>query len=211
VLRAQILEFIGACLPKRTANFFKILDAKETLKETVRKELQQSWSQREMRLAEAISHRERTDRVTWRARKIQCVASRLVSEIGNSVSAFPLQRWVYANRGNDVHLANLFSLSVWLTPHIQNDAEVGVYSKTTAAFVYRQAAERIPRLLLVAAFAGNESVYKMRSFMESWITAEEMLSDEDVKIIDALDEKDLGAFLYWLLNERQRCWTLVAD
>jgi hypothetical protein len=100
---------------------------------------------------------------------------------------------------------------VWLTPHIQNDAEVGVYSKTTAAFVYRQAAERIPRLLLVAAFAGNESVYKMRSFMESWITAEEMLSDEDVKIIDALDEKDLGAFLYWLLNERQRCWTLVAD
>jgi hypothetical protein len=150
-----------------------------------------------------------SEEIVWRKKLLTTVAAALCCEIGSSVSPFYLRRWVYANRRNDGALAKLFCFSVWLTPHVQNDAEVGVYSKTTAAFIYRQAAERMPRLLLVAAFAESEAVNNMRSFMDSWRKAEEMLSDEDVKVLDVLDKKDLGAFLYWSLNECQRGWPLV--
>jgi hypothetical protein len=99
-------------------------------------------------------------------------------------------------------MVGFFNFTAWLTPHVADDAEVGVYSKTVTARIYREAADSIPRLILVAAFGQPEIVRSMQSFMQQWEQAEHSLTGDSADMIEYLDEKDRGPFLYWMINER---------
>ncbi len=99
-------------------------------------------------------------------------------------------------------MAAFFCFCCWVAPHIPDDAEVGVYSRTSTAKVYRTAARRIPELILVAAFGEAAGVRSMQGFMRLWEHAEQTLSRDDFRLLGSLDERDHGPFLFWLLNER---------
>ena len=56
----------------------------------------------------------------------------------------------------------------------------------------------------------------LQMFMDEWEHAEDSLSDKDIRGLDNLQAKDLGPFLYWLLNhateaQRRRFANLVGE
>ena len=140
----------------------------------------------------------------WKYSRVQDVALSICSEIQNSLSPAALMRWVTLMRYREegTKLVELFCFASWLLPHITDDAEVGVYSKTLTARVYRAAAKEMPRMILLSAFGAEPDLHNMRGFMRQWEQAEKMLTGEDYAVLGNLDEKDMGPFLFWLLNER---------
>jgi hypothetical protein len=106
------------------------------------------------------------------------------------------------NRGDESSLAAFFCFCCWLAPHVPDDAEIGVYSRTLTAKVYRTAAKLMPKMILVAAFGEEMGVRSMQRFMQQWEHAERTHSHDDFKMLESLDERDHGPFLFWLLNER---------
>ena len=57
-------------------------------------------------------------------------------------------------------------------------------------------------MILLSAFGAEPDLHNMRGFMRQWEQAEKMLTGEDYAVLGNLDEKDMGPFLFWLLNER---------
>jgi hypothetical protein len=138
----------------------------------------------------------------WNRSLVKKTTLKLCAEIQNSVEPAAFLRWTRRNRGNESSMAAFFCFCCWVVPHIPDDAEVGVYSRTLTAKVYRTAARRIPQMILVAAFGEAAGVRSMRGFMQLWEHAERTLSRDDFRLLGSLDERDHGPFLFWLLNER---------
>jgi hypothetical protein len=138
----------------------------------------------------------------WKAKVIESLALDICSEIQNSIAPSALRRLIIKLQDNAERMVGFFCFTAWLTPHVADDAEVGVYSKTVTARIYREAADSIPRLILVAAFGQPEIVRSMQSFMQQWEQAEHSLTGDSADMIEYLDEKDRGPFLYWMINER---------
>jgi len=53
---------------------------------------------------------------------------------------------------------------------------------------------------LEAAFGEEHIAIAMRAFFAQWEQAEETLTDDDVRILDNVIQKDRGPFLFWLVN-----------
>jgi hypothetical protein len=86
-------------------------------------------------------------------------------------------------------------------PHIPDTADIGAYSQHVAARIYKHAAAQMPKMILEAAFGEEHVAISMRAFFAQWEQAEETLSDDDVRILDNVIQKDRGPFLFWLVNE----------
>jgi hypothetical protein len=138
----------------------------------------------------------------WNSSLVKRTTLKLCAEIQNSVEPAAFRRWTRRNRGNESSLAAFFCFCCWVAPHIPDDAEVGVYSSTSTAKVYRTAARRIPEMILLAAYSEAAGVRSMQGFMRLWEHAERTLSRDDFRLLGSLDERDHGPFLFWLLNER---------
>jgi hypothetical protein len=138
----------------------------------------------------------------WTAKRVEELAWGACQEIRNSLAPVEFYRWVRANRFDDAQLVELFCMSARLTPHVTDDSDLGVYSRTNRAKVYRGAADRMPKLLVLAAFTEPAVVRSMWAFMAQWEHAEETMPDDYLTMLHGLDVKDRGPFLYWLLTER---------
>jgi hypothetical protein len=138
----------------------------------------------------------------WDPVRVEMPLRALCSEIGESIAAVVLRRWVLDCTTNSDRLGQLFVLAVRLKPHITDSSDLGVYSKSARSRIYRSLAERMPKLLMLAAYSPPSVVRSLENFMDHWELAEEHLTDVHVGILDNLDGKDRGAFLYWMLNER---------
>ena len=102
----------------------------------------------------------------------------------------------------DSKLAEVFCFSTWTAPVVCDYSSNGAYSNGIAARIYKQAAERMPSLLLLAAFSKKDVVQNMQGFMDNWERAESRFTKDDLALLEQIDAKDRGPFLYWLLNER---------
>jgi hypothetical protein len=112
-----------------------------------------------------------------------------------------LSRWLRKNAASESKLTGLFCLSVWLGPYIPHDADIGAYSKTVPAKVYKLTAQLMPKLVCVAAYCNAEKRKGLLRFLEIMEAAETDLTKTDEAMVDLVTEKDRGPFLYWLLNE----------
>jgi hypothetical protein len=121
-------------------------------------------------------------------------------EIAATLNGEKLRTWLNENSADDDRLAALFNLSIWLAPLIPDFAEIGAYSKGIKALTYKQAADRMPNLLLISAFAEPDVRMSMRFFLDQVEEAEGTLSMAERKMVALVDRKDRGPLLYWLLN-----------
>ncbi len=146
----------------------------------------------------------------------------LCEEIENTLNPLLLRRWLAFHtrtrasnswfRGANISdadanlskltLVRFFNCTAWLSPQIPDHADIGAYSQSVTASVYKIAAQNMPRLILMAAFGQEEVKTNMQYFMEQLERAEHTLSKADVAMLDNISSKDRGPFLYWLLNER---------
>ena len=99
-------------------------------------------------------------------------------------------------------LLRFFNVTAWLSPQVPDHADIGAYSQSVTASVYKIAAQNMPRLIVMAAFGQEEVKVNMQYFMEQLERAERTLTQADVAMLDNIMAKDRGPFLYWLLNER---------
>ena len=88
-----------------------------------------------------------------------------------------------------------------LAPLIPDHAELGAYSKSLTAKTYRQAAQRMPRLILMSAFGESELAENMVDFLEHLEQAEHSIPDNELRYLENISVKDRGPILYWLINE----------
>jgi hypothetical protein len=148
----------------------------------------------------------------WDSSLVARITLKLCIEIQNSVEPAALRRWMQRNRGNESRVAAFFCFCCWLAPHIPDDAEIGAYSRTLRAKVYRTAARMLPQMIFVAAFGDAVGVQIMHEFMRLWEHAERTHSQDEFRLLENLDQRDHGPFLFWLLNERVqlRCATLAS-
>jgi hypothetical protein len=79
---------------------------------------------------------------------------------------------------------------------------MGAYSKSLTALTYKQAAQRMPRLILMSAFGEAELAQNMVYFLEHLEQAERLLTEKDLRLLENVMVKDRGPLLYWLINER---------
>jgi hypothetical protein len=99
-------------------------------------------------------------------------------------------------------MSALFCLSAWTASLIPDHADIGAYSNSVKSRIYKKAAEQMPRLLLVSAFGHEDVAQNVKYFLEQLEHAENVLSNEELAVIDNLMAKDRGPFLFWLVNER---------
>jgi hypothetical protein len=148
------------------------------------------------------STRPTADSKAWRPSRVQSFTTLLCSELSVSLSPYTLHRYVKRNAGLEAKLAELFCFSTWTAPFVSDYSAFGAYSRGIAAKIYTQAARRMPRLLLMAAFSKRETVVNMKGFMDNWERAERRFTKDDLALVEQIDAKDRGPFLYWLINER---------
>ena len=142
---------------------------------------------------------------SWSALQLEVPVRMLCSDIGGTVSPVVMRHWVNAYQtAKHCKMAQLFVLAARLKPHICDASHIGIYSKSSRAKVYRGVAERMPKLLVLAGFSGGMLVRHLELFMRAWKDAEEDFPEEHLAILDGLDGRDHGPFLYWMLNERSR-------
>ena len=139
----------------------------------------------------------------WRESLVRRYAKLLCTEVSLSVRPYALRRFVKKNGELDSKLAEVFCFSTWTAPVVCDYSNNGAYSNGIAARIYNQAAERMPRLLLLAAFSKKDVVQNMQGFMDNWERAESRFTKDDLALLEQIDAKDRGPFLYWLLNERR--------
>jgi hypothetical protein len=137
----------------------------------------------------------------WHVR-VEETVRKLCDEVQNSFEIFALRRWMRRHHDDESSLAAFFCLFRSLAPHVVDDAELSCFSRAWTAKVYHNAAKHIPKMIWVASFSDKAGVKGMQRFMQQWEHAEETLSTDDCQIVDILDERDRGPFLFWLLNER---------
>ena len=142
------------------------------------------------------------DSAVWRESLVRRYAKLLCTELSLTLSPFTLRRYLKKNVELDSKLAEVFCFSTWTAPVVCDYSSNGAYSNGIAARIYNQAAERMPRLLLLAAFSKKDVVQNMQGFMDNWERAESRFTKDDLALLEQIDAKDRGPFLYWLLNER---------
>jgi hypothetical protein len=142
------------------------------------------------------------DSAFWRESLVRRYAKLLCTEVSLSVRPYALRAFVKKNVELDSKLAEVFCFSTWTAPVVCDYSSNGAYSNGIAARIYNQAAERMPRLLLLAAFSKKDVVQNMQGFMDNWERAESRFTKDDLALLGQIDVKDRGPFLYWLLNER---------
>ena len=154
------------------------------------------------------------DSSVWRESLVQRYAKLLCTEVSLSVRPYALRRFVKKNGELDSKLAEVFCFSTWTAPVVCDYGNNGAYSNSIAARIYNEAAERMPRLLLLAAFSKKDIVQNMKGFMDNWERAESRFTKDDLALLEQIDAKDRGPFLYWLLNERafrSACKTVACE
>ena len=139
----------------------------------------------------------------WRASRVQTVARKVCHEISSTIDPLTMAYCVRSNLQRDSALSGLFCFSAWLAPFIPDYAEIGAYSKHVSSQIYQHAAERMPKLILEAAFGNVEVTQSMRKFMAQWMASDLNVSNGDLELLDQISTKDRGPFLYWLINERR--------
>jgi len=136
----------------------------------------------------------------WRASRVQTVARKVCHEISSTIDPLTMAYCVRSNLQRDSALSGLFCFSAWLAPFIPDYAEIGAYSKHVSSQIYQHAAERMPKLILEAAFGNVEVTQSMRKFMAQWMASDLNVSNGDLELLDQISTKDRGPFLYWLIN-----------
>ncbi len=79
-----------------------------------------------------------------------------------------------------------------------------MYSKAPLARAYRAASKQMPIMTLVASFGESDAVRSLREYMGQYVKAETLRSNEYAPLLDVLDQRDTGPFLYWLLNHASK-------
>jgi hypothetical protein len=138
----------------------------------------------------------------WKAERVRMCMRKICSELGESIAPLAYRRQLDQVMDLESGLSGLFCFSAWIAPVVSNHSDVGAYSNSTAAMVYKHVATRMPRLILVAAFGKSECGENMKMFMDNAIDAEERITEMDLEMVADITPKDRGPFLYWLLNER---------
>ena len=138
----------------------------------------------------------------WKADRLRMCLRKICSELGESIAPLAYRRQFDQVMDLESGLSGLFCFSAWIAPVVSNHSDVGAYSNSTAAMVYKHVATRMPRLILVAAFGKSECGENMKMFMDNAIDAEERITEMDLEMVADITPKDRGPFLYWLLNER---------
>ena len=152
--------------------------------------------------------------VEWQLSRVEDIVHKICFEIAESLSSVKLGQWVRKYHLREAKMAGLFCFSAWLAPVIPDYSDMSCYSKTTKSKIYRTAAEQMPRLILEAAFGDSAVARHMQSFMKEWEEAETSVKGEDLRMLQHIEKKDRGPFLYWLVNERgsivsRRCFARV--
>jgi hypothetical protein len=142
-------------------------------------------------------------------RSVRKVCQKVCIEITESFNPTALQRWVSAHKDDEASLASVFNLSARLARHIPDHAEVGAYANSVRAETYREAADGLPRLLLMSVFGDDELARNVEFFLAHLedsrrppSESETAISVEDANMLQNIVGKDRGPFLYWLISER---------
>ena len=142
-------------------------------------------------------------------RSVHRVCMKVCIEISESFGSMSLQRWVSAHKDDEASLASVFNLSARLARHIPDHAEVGAYANSVKAETYREAADGLPRLLLMSVFGDDELARNVEFFLAHLedsrrppSESETAISHEDSRMLKNIVGKDRGPFLYWLVSER---------
>ena len=85
-----------------------------------------------------------TDAPLWQHSQVEKKCREVCSELQNSLDPIALFRWSHKNSDNEAKLMGLFCMSAWIAPHIPDYANIGAYSKSRKAKVYRLAAKQVP-------------------------------------------------------------------
>ncbi len=197
---AQVYEFIGVTAPK------KAMFLTRTKVQSMAKFAGEAISPLSPKMGKMLTPKSDMSGSSgwpgWRASRVQILAHKICNEISYTLDPMQMARCVRQNLSNDTGLASLFCFSAWLAPFIPDYAEIGAYSKHPSALIYHHAAEKMPKLILEAAFGNVEVAQAMRAFMAQWQQAESNVTDQDLEILDTISSKDRGPFLFWLINER---------
>jgi hypothetical protein len=138
-----------------------------------------------------------------KATKLRKLAEEKCEEMPNSFSPTKMRNFIIKARLRDESLLmSLFCSMVSLSEHLSDSSQVGVYSNTVEAVVYRTAAYEMRKVFVATIFSPPEFCATVRSFFAEWALAEDAVSDHDLKVLDALDNRDKPAFFFWLVNER---------
>ena len=138
---------------------------------------------------------------SWGKARVESYLRPLVSKMRESFQPSALVSWVQANRHSDMQMVQLFNLSLRIGYLVADDSEVGAYSQTARARVYRYTAHHMPKMIFLATYCSEDIVQDLYNFCAQWEACEVGISDAAVSIIDVLDAKDRGAFLRWLLAD----------
>ena len=138
----------------------------------------------------------------WREGHVQACMRKVCGELADSLDPVAYRRQLRHIIQLESSLSGLFCFSAWIGPVVASHSDVGAYSNSITAMIYKLVAERMPRLLLVAAFGKDEVGHTLKSFLDHAIDAEGRITDHDLEMVADINPKDRGPFLYWLLNER---------
>ena len=138
----------------------------------------------------------------WNEGRIESLSETMCEDIKDTLAPRALRRWLRENAKDEEEVAKMFCFCARVKIHITDDSDLGVYSHSSRAKIYRGLAEQMPKLLVIATYCEPAVVRAMELFMEQWEEAEDKIGDEHCDLISAIDPKDIGPFFYWLLNER---------
>ncbi len=141
---------------------------------------------------------------SWNPVALAVSVRKVMKEVVRTLKPEELRTWMKTGRVGVERLLGLWNLSVWLSPHIPDYAQMGAYSKSSKALAYKQAADRLPDLVSISAFGGDDICEHMRVFMDLVEAADTRLTQDERNIVLMLDRKDRGPLLYWLLNLASR-------
>jgi len=136
----------------------------------------------------------------WSESSVKSIVQGVCQEMENTIDPSALHHWIMGIKDNPAELCAYVNISHWLAPHIPDDAEIGVYSKTINAQNYRNAVEQMPKLVMLATFGRSNVVHTLKEFMDQWKEADEMIADEHLGLFDNIVSQDRGPLFFWLLN-----------
>jgi hypothetical protein len=85
---------------------------------------------------------------------------------------------------------------------IPDYAEQSAYSGTLTSGIYNEAGQTMPNLILMMAFGDSKLATHIKGYLDELVSAKELFTSDDQKMIDHIVDKDRGPLLFWLANER---------
>jgi hypothetical protein len=142
----QILELVGAISSEETGKLRFLFTSK---KEAVAEDL----TAISPKLGKELSKLSPSSTSThWKPAAVYPVARKICFELSSTVSPFKLRRLLAEFKGEDI--AKLFCFAAWISPVTPDYSDIGCFSDSSLAHVYRQAATQMPKachLLFVAS------------------------------------------------------------